>query len=296
VRVSAAKAFASYPLLERCVVDELGSVAPSAFDNGDGGGGGGGGGVAACREVPSAFKTLLARGCDGGMETGVFLPFLHHAAQNKLLDMLDALDTSTCHHPMWRSFEALYTRVLSGSGIHSVKKSGGAEAVVSDMLEVRSATLQRYVTPYRVALERVHEPYFKSLCNVTPQLPALAARAQTEGDNAVRAYERESTRALTMSEKAKICKHFARVQTMGYIVRQTLLATVVPIVLRDVRDGLFRGVRFGAVSWTHSVVGSECSCDVLLCSSFVLVLRAQHKTHNQYSISTGDAAAHKTRV
>eukprot|EP00456_Euglypha_rotunda_P043833 TRINITY_DN3441_c0_g1_i4.p1 TRINITY_DN3441_c0_g1~~TRINITY_DN3441_c0_g1_i4.p1 ORF type:complete len:106 (+),score=8.05 TRINITY_DN3441_c0_g1_i4:176-493(+) len=40
---------------------------------------------------------------------------------------------------------------------------------------------------------------------------------------------------------------------MGYIIRTSLISTVFPLVLRDLRDGLFRGVKFGTTSWEHSV-------------------------------------------
>jgi hypothetical protein len=45
----------------------------------------------------------------------------------------------------------------------------------------------------------------------------------------------------------------ARVEVMGYIVRMSLISSVYPLVLRDLRDGLFKGVRHGSVSFDHSV-------------------------------------------
>lgn len=40
---------------------------------------------------------------------------------------------------------------------------------------------------------------------------------------------------------------------MAYIVRMNLVTNVVAVVLRDLRDGLFQGVKFGPTDWQHSV-------------------------------------------
>lgn len=58
---------------------------------------------------------------------------------------------------------------------------------------------------------------------------------------------------ISESNKLKIRKHFARYEVMGYIIRTSLLSTVFPIVIRDIRDGLFKGISYGTTSWEDSV-------------------------------------------
>jgi len=126
---------------------------------------------------------------------------------------------------MWRSFDLLHQHILLRDSEEdkkeTKKKIDGKNA---------EATLQEILN-----------------------LPQLAKIVRQEGDLAIETYEKQSNKTLSIVHRAKIAKHFARVEVMGYIIRTSLISAVFPLVLRDLRDGLFRGVKFGINCWEHSV-------------------------------------------
>lgn len=158
--------------------------------------------------------------------------FLRNAARFKVLNLLDAFQTMACFHPMWRNFDILYEKILAPAEEPPKEKSGGwlgSNGKSDDRSEAE------------IALQDILD------------LPALAKVVREEGENAIRMYESESKTRLNLATRSKIKKHFARVEVMGYIVRMSLIGSIFPLVLRDMRDGLFRGVKFGNSSWDHSV-------------------------------------------
>jgi len=152
--------------------------------------------------------------------------YLTNSATAKVLNLLDAFQTMACFHPMWRSFDLLHQHILLRDSEEDKKES--KKKMDGKMLP--EATLQEILN-----------------------LPQLAKIVRQEGDLAIETYEKQSNATLSLVHRAKIAKHFARVEVMGYIIRTSLISSVFPLVLRDLRDGLFRGVKFGVNCWEHSV-------------------------------------------
>jgi len=145
---------------------------------------------------------------------------LQRSAVSKVLSLLDAHRTMICFHPMWRNFDTLHTKILLGPPPNARDaKNNGAEDTLQKMLE----------------------------------LPALAKRVREEGRNAIRVYEQATGKRIEEPIKAKILKHFARVEVMGYIIRMSLVGCVFPIIIRDLRDGLFQGIHCGLSKFDFSV-------------------------------------------
>lgn len=179
--------------------------------------------------------------------------YLRAAALCKVENLLDAFKSMTCFHPMWRNFEVLYAKILP----------------IEEELRKNKERKDRIICKEECTLPEIME------------LPALAKRAYEEGDLAIEQFERESkiktdiylknktintkehgqeqgqekeniAIKLTHQHRIRISKHFARVEVMGYIIRLTLISSVYPLVIRDLRDGLFRGVRHGNEKFDHS--------------------------------------------
>jgi|Transcript_35839 GTP-binding protein EngB required for normal cell division len=150
-----------------------------------------------------------------------FFQVLTHSAKHKVLNLLDSLGTMACFHPMWRNFDQLYHQVLlkQASKQAASHKKDDSEVAVQDMLK----------------------------------LPELAKVAKEEGEAAIVNYEKETGTRMSESNKIRVAKHFARVEVMAYIVRMSLISTVFPLVLRDVRDGLFSGINFCGKVYDYSV-------------------------------------------
>uniref|UniRef100_A0A7S2XBM1 Uncharacterized protein n=1 Tax=Lotharella oceanica TaxID=641309 RepID=A0A7S2XBM1_9EUKA len=145
---------------------------------------------------------------------------LQRSAVSKVLSLLDAHRTMICFHPMWRNFDTLHTKILLGPPPHSRDaKNKDAEDTLQRMLE----------------------------------LPALAKRVREEGRNAIRVYEQATGETVKEPHRAKILKHFARVEVMGYIIRMSLVGCIFPIIIRDLRDGLFQGIHCGMSKFEFSV-------------------------------------------
>jgi len=159
--------------------------------------------------------------------------YINNSATAKVLNLLDAFQTMTCFHPMWRDFDLLHQNIL----LREIPEEGdkkehkkGDKRNNSDLKMSPETTLQEILN-----------------------LPELAKVVKQEGDLAIETYERICKTKLSSINRAKIAKHFARVEVMGYIIRTSLMSAVFPLVLRDLRDGLFRGVKFGVQCWEHSV-------------------------------------------
>jgi hypothetical protein len=154
-----------------------------------------------------------------------FFQFLTNSAKHKVLHVTDALGTMACFHPMWRNFDQLYQDVLLTTSNSSSSSNSNSTS-----------------TP-------TAETAIQSMLN----LPDLAKIAKEEGSAAIAAYEQKTEEKMSPANKIRVAKHFARVEVMAYIVRMSLISTVFPLVLRDIRDGLFRGVQFGGKSYDYSV-------------------------------------------
>jgi len=193
IRDSVHAAFGDYKLLEPVVLKELG-VSPSD-------------------DMKDKEDAALLFG------------FLRNSATNKVLNLLEAFQTMSCYHPMWRNFESLYQNILvpADADPRESKRSSNSSKNPED-------TLQDILS-----------------------LPALAKVVREEGDYAISMYESDTKTKLSLANKNKIRRHFARVEVMAYIIRMSLISSVFPLVLRDMRDGVFRGVKFGPTSWDHSV-------------------------------------------
>jgi hypothetical protein len=155
---------------------------------------------------------------------------LQRSAVSKVESLLDAHRTMICFHPMWRNFDTLYRKILL------TKKSSGMVSSIQS-----AAGLARAGTTAEDTLQRMLD------------LPALAVRVCREGQNAVKVFEAKSGQTISDNNKEKVRRHFARVEVMGYIIRMSLMGSVFPIILRDLRDGLFKGVKCGLTSWNFSV-------------------------------------------
>jgi len=201
-RVAGSKAFSDYKRLEFLILAELG--------------------------VPNDDPLAGSSSEDENDLTRLF-PFLKASARSKVLNVLDAYQTMTSFHPMWREFDLLHSNILTKEVKQEAKKSDS-----KDPDEMTGFTAER-------TLQHILK------------LPELAQVVKREGDFAIQKYEEETKQKLSLANKLKISKHFARVEVMGYIVRMSLISSVFPLVLRDLRDGLFRGVKFGPTSWDHSV-------------------------------------------
>jgi len=164
------------------------------------------------------LKAVLA----GGATQGVF-PILKASATNKVLNLLDAMNTMTCFHPMWRNFDLLYQNVLLKDQKQSLTDKMQAMAM-GDQSDSAEDTLKQIL-----------------------RLPELAKFAKQEGELAMRSYQEETKQTISPTHASRISKHFARVEVMGYIVRMTLVSAVYPIVIRDLRDGLFQGLKAGSL-------------------------------------------------
>jgi len=138
---------------------------------------------------------------------------------------------SLSFHPMWRNFDTLYETILL--------RKPGEEKHAHSLLGGKGCSCGAAAA--ETALQQILD------------LPALAKRVREEGEAAIAAYERQIKQSIPQQERVKICRHFARVEVIGYIIRQSLVSTVFPLVLRDLRDGLFKGVRHGSVASDHSV-------------------------------------------
>jgi len=183
--------------------------------------------------------------------------FLRNSATNKVLNLLEAFQTMSCYHPMWRNFESLYHNILVPSEAEQQenKRSMSSSAKTSD--------------------DTLHDIL---------SLPALAKVVREEGDYAISTYEADTKNKLSKENKTKIRRHFARVEVMAYIIRMSLISSVFPLVLRDLRDGLFRGVKFGPTSWDHSVA-------TLLRMKLVFDQEAEKKVFDFMEPSTEDLAS-----
>lgn len=158
------------------------------------------------REAEGIFESLAE------VDPRALIPFLKTSASHKVLALLDAYSTMSCIHPMWRNFDVLHQNILLRQETETKKGK----------VSVAEETLQQMLN-----------------------LPALAQVVKAEGDFSIAEYERRSGQTLSPVSRRKVAKHFARVEVMGYIIRMSLISSVFPLVIRDVRDGLFRGVRFG---------------------------------------------------
>jgi hypothetical protein len=118
---------------------------------------------------------------------------------------------------MWRNFDLLYQRILMATD-RAKEKSSKEDSKENDAGMVLQEILD---------------------------LPALARVVKGEGTYAIQEYMNKHKVQISKSAQAKIHKHFARVQVMGYIIRSALTSCVFPVVLRDLRDGLERGVKYG---------------------------------------------------
>jgi len=175
------------------------------------------GSSSSARRVMSVGRGLVAELT--AEKAGIRLfPLLAESAKHKVLNLLDAFGMMDCFHPMWRNFDQLYQDILLQEDSSSHQGKSRAERCLQDML----------------------------------QLPSLAKKAKQEGEMAIQMYEKEAEK-LSPARKVKIAKHFARVEVMGYIIRMSLMSSVFPIVLRDIRDGLFRGIVVGMTKVDHSV-------------------------------------------
>mmetsp|Transcript_17368 Transcript_17368/g.27749 ORF Transcript_17368/g.27749 Transcript_17368/m.27749 type:complete len:792 (+) Transcript_17368:211-2586(+) len=130
---------------------------------------------------------------------------------SKVLTQLDAQGTMQCFHPLWIHFDTFHRKILSIQESKSKTAQTGPEDTLQEILE----------------------------------LPTLAKRAKAEGLNAITTYEGEKKVSISPQRRAKIMKHFTRIEVMGYIIRMTLVGTVFPIIIRDLRDGLFKGIYCG---------------------------------------------------
>eukprot|EP00467_Chlorarachnion_reptans_P007763 CAMPEP_0114509610 /NCGR_PEP_ID=MMETSP0109-20121206/13306_1 /TAXON_ID=29199 /ORGANISM="Chlorarachnion reptans, Strain CCCM449" /LENGTH=797 /DNA_ID=CAMNT_0001688783 /DNA_START=169 /DNA_END=2562 /DNA_ORIENTATION=+ len=154
---------------------------------------------------------------------------LRHSAISKVMALLDAHSTMINFHPMWRNFDTLHQKILMNQEKDSKKSSS---YLVSS-------------TPPKASAEGTLQEIL--------ELPALAARVRNEGYNAINTYEKSAKMAISPVDRAKICKHFARVEVMGYIIRMSLVGSVYPMIIRDLRDGLFKGVQCGLMKFDFSV-------------------------------------------
>mmetsp|Transcript_11741 Transcript_11741/g.17502 ORF Transcript_11741/g.17502 Transcript_11741/m.17502 type:complete len:790 (+) Transcript_11741:54-2423(+) len=181
--------------------------------------------------VPNGdVKVFMESGSDaldnleGDEEKKGMLATMIRSATAKVSALIDAHKTMICFHPMWRNFDTLYSKILlqdekSYSGYIGGSSSNSPDDVLQKMLD----------------------------------LPALAKRVREEGVNAINTYEAKKGK-LPANIKEKVRKHFARVEVMGYIIRMSLVGSVFPIVIRDLRDGLFEGIKCGLKAWDLPVV------------------------------------------
>jgi hypothetical protein len=178
----------------------------------------------------------LAAEVDIEIDLSRLFSFLKASATSKVESLLEGYRSMASFHPMWREFDLLHSNILTKAE-HKPPESknrdlpGSSSSSLSDWAGVSpEVTLQHIL-----------------------KLPELARIVKQEGDFAITKYEEVSKSKLSVANKLKIAKHFARVEVMGYIIRMSLISTVFPLVLRDLRDGLFLGVKFGPTSWDHSV-------------------------------------------
>mmetsp|Transcript_28006 Transcript_28006/g.49405 ORF Transcript_28006/g.49405 Transcript_28006/m.49405 type:complete len:826 (+) Transcript_28006:172-2649(+) len=161
---------------------------------------------------------------EGNTAPSTMFGTLKRSVVSKVLSLIDAHGTMICFHPMWRNFDTLHTKILKAQS----RNSGGG--LFSTDSKSPDQTLQHML-----------------------ELPALAKRVSLEGRNAIKTYEDATGQTISMSNRDKICKHFARVEVMGYIIRMSLMGCVFPIIIRDLRDGLFEGIKCGLTTWDFSV-------------------------------------------
>lgn len=200
LRFAVKAAYSEYPELERMVLGTLGVLGEDMRDEPD-------------------PNTLFG--------------FLTTSAKSKVANLLDALQTMACFHPMWRNFDTLFHKVLS---VPSSSSSGGG----AGFLESR-----KQKSPELQAAETI-----QSILG----LPELAQTIRRQGQLAIEAFQSQQKSELSLQYQERIRRHFARIEVMAYIVRLNLLSSVYPIILRDLRDGLFRGVVFGNQPWDHGVL------------------------------------------
>lgn len=209
------EAFSEYPELEQVVLGTLGLQDGQVLHIGSGGGGGG-------HDDESASSA----------DQNTLFGFLTTSARAKVAGLLDALQTMACFHPMWRNFDTLYHKVLSVADQH----------VSPGFLDSKKAT---------AVVEAAN-----TIQNILG-LPQLAELIRTEGEHAVRVFQKQAAKtgqgSLGLQHQERVKRHFARMEVMAYIVRLNLISSVFPIILRDLRDGLFRGVVFGNQRWEHGV-------------------------------------------
>lgn len=179
-------------------------------------------------DYPNLEKCILMElglnnqpGLDVNIDHRLFT-FLTTSAKHKVLNLLDAFSSMACVHPMWRNFDVLYQNILLKEKVkndNETKEKNKIEDTLQDMLN----------------------------------LHALSTVVKNEGQNAIVTFENETNAQLSASDKLNIKKHYARLEVMAYIIRSGLLGAVFPLVIRDLRDGLFRGVKYGSESWDHSM-------------------------------------------
>mmetsp|Transcript_2416 Transcript_2416/g.3480 ORF Transcript_2416/g.3480 Transcript_2416/m.3480 type:complete len:550 (-) Transcript_2416:167-1816(-) len=148
-------------------------------------------------------------------------PTLERSAMTKVDSLIDAHRTMVCFHPMWRNFNDLYNKILVD------KKSD-----------------QKSMSAY--------QPQGETTLQDMLGLDELRRRVKSEGLNAIRTFEQSKSVHLSNRIRERILRHFARVEVMGYIIRMNLRNSVFPIIVRDLREGVFRGIK-GVVNWDQSV-------------------------------------------
>lgn len=142
--------------------------------------------------------------------------FLRTSAASKVDNLLDGFKTMVCFHPLWRNFDLLHQNILSRDPNREMKMKTEAANGEETLMEILN-------------------------------LRALASVVRTEADAAANAFASKYKEPINSADKLRVAKHISRVQVMGYIVRMSLIGSVFPLVLRDLRDGLFRGVTFAGV-------------------------------------------------
>jgi len=174
----------------------------------------------------------------------LLLPFLRYSARHKVLNLLDAQSLMSSVHPFWKHFETLFQNILNPDKTKATKADKDERSKSSPFLGFGAAK----VTAFSPS-ENDNEMTLQKMLD----LDSLAKLVQEEGEAGIADYESGTQRKLSSAVKYKVRKHFARVEVMGYIIRMSLISNVFPLVLRDVRDGLFRGISFGFTSFNSSL-------------------------------------------